>query len=87
MDLKEQLFGWSTPISADEHEDDVDDQPRSPNAEAASEEPSQSVPKRLTDLRNQLENKKYALAAAKEASTFDKIVGSSLITLSHLRQS
>ncbi len=75
VDLKEQLLGWSTPISPDESFDEPDDNRTIQPPESPNEEPSQSVPKRLADLRNQLSNKQYALTAAKDASTFDKIVG------------
>ncbi|CAF1020929.1 unnamed protein product [Rotaria sp. Silwood1] len=78
FDLKEQLLGWSTPISADENDDDTDDNRILQQSELANEEPSESVPKRLADLRNQLSNKQYALTAAKEASTFDATVLASL---------
>jgi hypothetical protein len=74
VDLKEQLLGWSTPISADENYDESDDNRTSQQPESATEEPSQSVPKRLADLRNQLSNKQYALTAAKEGSIFDATV-------------
>jgi hypothetical protein len=70
VDLKEQLLGWSTPISGDENFDETDDN----RTLQQQEEPSQSVPKRLADLRNQLSNKQYALTAAKEASAFDETV-------------
>ncbi|CAF4263433.1 unnamed protein product, partial [Adineta steineri] len=76
FDLKEQLLGWSTPISADENYDESDDNRTTQRPESPTEEPSQSVPKRLADLRNQLANKQYALTAAKEGSTFDATVPS-----------
>ncbi|CAF2350895.1 unnamed protein product [Rotaria sp. Silwood2] len=78
FDLKEQLLGWSTPISADENDDHTDDNRILQQSELTTEEPSESVPKRLADLRNQLSNKQYALTAAKEASTFDTTVLASL---------
>ncbi|CAF1078838.1 unnamed protein product [Adineta steineri] len=78
FDLKEQLLGWSTPISADENYDESDDNRTSQRPESPTEEPSQSVPKRLADLRNQLANKQYALTAAKEGSTFDATILASL---------
>ena len=74
VDLKEQLLGWSTPGTADEHDDEVQENRDLANTEASSEEPSQSVPKRLADLRDQLANKQYALAAARDASIFDQRV-------------
>ena len=75
VDLKEQLLGWSTPTTADENYDESDEsRASSQQADALNEEPSQSVPKRLADLRNQLENKQYALTAAKEGATFDATV-------------
>ncbi len=74
VDLKEQLFGWSDPISADENFEDIDENRTSQLVESANEEPTQNVPKRLADLRNQLSNKQYALTAAKEAATFDETV-------------
>ncbi len=75
VDLKEELLGWSTPMPSEENFDDTDDNRTLQQHESANEEPSQSVPKRLADLRNQLSNKQYALTAAKEASTFDATVG------------
>ncbi|CAF0812826.1 unnamed protein product [Rotaria sordida] len=78
FDLKEQLLGWSTPISADENYEDTDDNHILQQSELTNEEPSESVPKRLADLRNQLAIKQYALTAAKEASTFDATVLASL---------
>ncbi|CAF1252805.1 unnamed protein product [Adineta ricciae] len=75
FDLKEQLLGWSTPITADENYDESNEsRASSQQADALNEEPSQSVPKRLADLRNQLENKQYALTAAKEGATFDATI-------------
>jgi hypothetical protein len=70
VDLKELLLGWTTPSSAEENYDDTDDH----RTNQQNDEPSQSVPKRLADLRNQLSNKQYALTAATEASTFDETV-------------
>lgn len=74
VDLKEQLLGWSTPGTTDEHDDEVQENRDLTNTEASNEEPSQSVPKRLADLRDQLANKQYALAAARGASIFDQRV-------------
>lgn len=74
VDLKEQLFGWSDPIAADENFEESDENRTSQSSESSVEEPSQNVPKRLADLRNQLSNKQYALTAAKEAATFDETV-------------
>ena len=71
VDLKEQLLGWST---TDESYDDTDPNYLLQRSESSNDEPSQSVPKRLADLRSQLSNKQYALMAAKEASTFDETV-------------
>jgi hypothetical protein len=48
VDLKEQLLGWSTPVSDDENFDETNDN----RALQQHEEPSYSVPKRLADLRN-----------------------------------
>jgi hypothetical protein len=62
-------------MPSEENFDDTDDNRTLQQHESANEEPSQSVPKRLADLRNQLSNKQYALTAAKEASTFDATVG------------
>jgi hypothetical protein len=72
--LKEQLFGWTDPIAADENFEDGDENRTSQSSESTTEEPAQNVPKRLADLRNQLSNKQYALTAAKEAATFDETV-------------
>ena len=75
VDLKEELLlGWSTPLSADENYDDIDPNRTLQSSESTNEEPSQNVPKRLADLRNQLSNKQYALSAARKASTFDETV-------------
>ena len=72
--MKEQLFGWSEPVSPDVNFEDSDESRTSQSSEASNEELSQNVPKRLADLRNQLSNKQYALTAAKEAGTFDEKV-------------
>lgn len=71
VDLKEQLLDWTTPVSADENYDDSDDNRMLQQPDSHNEESAESVPKRLADLRSQLSNKKNALIAAKEASTFD----------------
>lgn len=72
VDLKIQLLGWSN--SMDENFDETDENHSLQSPEVLVEESSQNVPKRLADLRNQLENKQYALTAAQEASTFDSKV-------------
>ncbi|CAF2040918.1 unnamed protein product [Rotaria magnacalcarata] len=75
FDLKEQLLGWSTPLTADENYDETDgSNSMLQQSELATEDTSESVPKRLANLRNQLSIKQYALTAAKEASTFDGTV-------------
>ena len=43
-------------------------------SDSSNDDQAQSVPKRLADLRSQLAIKKNALAALREASTFDKKV-------------
>lgn len=67
-----ETFGWSTPISSEENFEELESNRQAPDS--PSEEPSQSVPKRLADLRTQLATKRNALAALKEASTFDEKV-------------
>lgn len=74
--MKEQLLGWSNSVSANENFDETDENRSLQSPEVLSEESSQTVPKRLADLRNQLANKQYALTAAQEASTFDSKVRS-----------
>jgi hypothetical protein len=74
VDLKEQLLGWSTPLSADENDDEREESRVIVTGESITDETVQCVPKRLADLRVHLANKQYALSAAKEAATFDQEV-------------
>lgn len=74
VDLKGQLLGWSNSIGSAENFNKNHENPGLSSPEGLNEEASESVPKRLADLRSRLENKRYALLAAQEASTFQKNV-------------
>lgn len=67
-------MGWSNSIGSAENFNKNHENPGLSSPEGLNEEASESVPKRLADLRSRLENKRYALLAAQEASTFQKNV-------------
>ena len=67
-------MGWSSSICSTENFSKNHENHGLSSPEGLTEEASESVPKRLADLRSRLENKRYALLAAQEASTFQKNV-------------
>lgn len=91
VDLKEKLLGWSNSICSAENCNKDHESHSSSLPEELNEDVSENVPKRLADLRSRLDNKRYALIAAQEASTFQKNVRchfekkrtKQLISLSH----